>query len=726
MHIAHTKDGKNFVGETDCQLLVTHLINTARYAKERADVFDAGEAAELIGLLHDIGKYSDAFQERIRGKAIFAPHAMAGAIILSKNHDDLARLYGIVVGSHHTGLSDYGTKIDNDNSTYCGKLNNHVEIQLPYESELTLPDQITHKSLKQCKDDVAFQIAMYLRMLFSVLVDSDFTDTEEFCTDIKRKVDFPTIGELFTALMKSMPQSSGCKVDKIRAEILNDCLCAAENAQGLFSLTAPTGGGKTLSTLAFALKHAQIHKLRRVIYVIPYTSIIEQNAKVFCEKLGVGNVLEHHCNFELNTDEDTNNRQAKWASENWDIPVIVTTNVQFFESLFASKTSKSRKVHNIAGSVVIFDEAQMLPSDYLSPCMAIISELVSNYNMTAVLCSATQPLVQKYAYDDIKTVEISANPTELSEKLKRVEFRFAGKKSDSELVDELSYLRSALVIVNSRKHAFTLYNLAKNVISQGSLFYLSTLLTPNHRSAKIAEIKRRLKENLPVVVISTQLIEAGVDVDFPIVYRSIAGIDSIIQAGGRANREGKMANLGEVIIFESTDNPTPRALQNTVSIAKETISVCGDNAFGLEGIKKYFELFYNSLERDDEMDKKGILTEFEMSRGEITKMNFETVAKNFKLIEDNTHDIVIPCDDSEESNHLINKLRQNNFTRKMFRQLQKYTVNIYDKEYKQLRDDNVIEIINNIAVLIAPKYYSYETGLDIFTDENKNAESYWN
>lgn len=716
-YLAHTKDGKSYTNDDDCQLLSEHLNNTSHYAKERAKVFGAGEAAELMGLLHDAGKYSEGFQKYIRSKGPKSPHAMEGAYILDEKYDAMTKYYGLIIGSHHTGLLDWGTNKDSD--SYCGKLHNHNPQTLPYKSEINLPDAVSHKRLNCQPDFAAFQIATYLRMLFSVLVDSDFTDTAEFCSGMKRGAEYPRMDELFNKLMSNMPKKTDGTVNQLRAEILSDCLSAAVKPQGLFSLTVPTGGGKTLSSLAFALKHAQTHGLRRVIYVIPYTSIIEQNAAVIREKLGESNVLEHHSNITL----DGNNFKARWASENWDIPVIVTTNVQFFESLFAKQTTKSRKIHNISNSIVIFDEAQMLPSDYLSPCMAAVSELITNYSVTAVLCSATQPLVHKYAYKNIEISEIANNPDELAKKLKRVNFKFAGAKSDNEIIYELSRRHSALVVVNSRKHAFTLYKLAESAIEESALFYLSTLLTPKDRSTKIAEIKCRLAKNLPVIVISTQLIEAGVDVDFPAVYRSIAGIDSIIQAGGRANREGKLPKLGEVVVFEPSDSPVPMALQLTVSVGKEVISVCGDGAFGLDGIKKYFELLYHALERDGVMDKKEIMKEFECSRGQIVKMNFGTVAENFKLIDDNTHNIIIPC---EESKELIEALRKGYYTRKTLRELQKYSINVYNHEYRRLCEDNAFDKIGeDINVLITPKYYSRDSGLDIFTEDNKNAESYY-
>jgi CRISPR-associated endonuclease/helicase Cas3 len=734
-YLAHTKDGKTFTDESDCQELKEHLNNTAKYAKEKAAIFGAAGIGEIIGLLHDFGKYNADFQKKIRGKTkISVKHAIAGAYALKKHYGPLAEMLGIIIASHHTGLSNFGMETDKNNATYWGKLNEYGEspktIFPEHEKEIEFPEKFGRPSIKMKADKQisVFQIATYIRMLFSALVDSDFTDTEEFCTGIKRRAITLKPDLLFEAVNNNIPPNDGSKINNIRSGIREKCIEAAEMPQGFFSLTVPTGGGKTLSSLAFALKHLMKHKLRRIIYVIPYLSIIEQNADVFKTILGDDFVLEHHSGIVT----DKNDFETRWATENWDIPIVVTTNVQFFESLFSNKTTKARKIHNIANSVVIFDEAQMLPLDYLSPCMALVSEFVENYGVTAVLCSATQPLLDKYTYKNLNTIEIAENPEKLAEQLKRVEYHFSGKKTDEEIIDETSQLKSVLVIVNSRKHAFALYKTAiqNNETEKSSLFYLSTLLAPVHRSKKIDQIKERLNKNLPVKVFSTQLVECGVNIDFPVVYRSIAGIDSIIQAGGRANREGKLSNpdgspkLGKVIIFEpcGENGKMPKSLMATANIGKETIDVLGDRAFGLEGIKKYFELLYSLIEEKDVMDKKEILGEFEMI-GSKLKMNFETVAEKFKLIEENTRGIAIKCD--AQSKELVAKLRKGEEIKDTVRKLQRYSVSVYENEFYRLVSENAVEIISGVNVLVTKDYYSEESGFDLFTDENKNGKAFF-
>ena len=734
-YLAHTKDGKtparNAQEENECQELREHLTTTAKYAKEKAAVFGAGETGEIIGLLHDIGKYGRDFQEKMRGKTKRSVnHAMAGAFTLKEKYGKLAEMFGIIIASHHTGLPNSGTKSDKDNINYRGKLYEYETSRqnkiLPYEDEINLPEKIVFPKIKMSDDKqiCAFKTAFYIRMLFSVLVDSDFTDTEEYCTDRKREPVHAEMADLYSILNQKTFLNDGSNLNKIRAAVLKSCIDAAEMPKGIFSLTVPTGGGKTLSSLAFALKHAKKHDIRRIIYVIPYTSIIEQNSDVIKKILGSDVVLEHHSGIAA----DGEDFKLRWASENWDIPIVLTTNVQFFESLFSNEKTKARKIHNIADSVIIFDEAQMLPVDYLLPCMTAVSELVENYGVTAVLCSATQPILHKYIYSNMKIFEISKSPAELADQLKRVDFRFSGKKSDDEIIDEISKLESVLVIVNSRRHAFELYKTVTEKIGKDNVFYLSTLITPVHRSEKIAKIKECLREKIPVKVISTSIVECGIDIDFPVVYRSIAGIDSIIQAGGRANREGKLQNLdgtpklGEVIVFEpcGDNGRIHRSLKLTVDIGKEIIKVLGDKAFELEGIEKYFAELYFTREIKGTLDEHEILSEFNVYDQEI-EMNFENAANKFKLIEDNTRGIVIKCDDI--SAELIAKLRTGDKIRDTVRALQRYSISVYEHEFNHFKKNNHIAPINGINVLITDKYYSKKLGLDIFTDENKNAEA---
>jgi len=721
-YIAHTKDGKNYIDDEQTQLLKTHLDNVSKYAKKFSEGFDAGEVGSLIGMMHDLGKYQDDFQKRIRGDKIKADHSTLGAKVMIERWGEIGRLYGMIIAGHHTGLKDSGCGTNIDDDTYSSRINRYKEKEAPYQKEITLPFEFKHKAVDSDRHSSSFAIATYLKMLYSALVDADWTDTEEYVTDLKRESVNYTIKDLNERLMSKIPSNNGSCINNIRAEILSSCQISSQGEQGLYTLTVPTGGGKTLSSLSFALLHALKHGLRRVIYVIPYTSIIEQNADVISKCIGKEFVLEHHSNVDIGIKdyEGEEITRLKWASENWDIPIILTTNVQFFESFFSNKPAKTRKLHNIAESVVIFDEAQMLPREFLSPSMYAISELVRNYKVTAILCSATQPAISKYKYKDMKITEIISNPDDLAKKLKRVEYEISGKKDDQEIVDMLSVNPKVLCIVNSRRHAHALYELARNNY-KGNIFHLSTLMCCSHRREVLRNIKEKLNTNENVIVISTSLIEAGVDIDFPVVFRSIAGLDSIIQAGGRANREGKVES-GRVVVFDpsSEDGKIPKAIQDSASITREVIELLKEKAFGLEGIKKYFEILYSSTDSNGILDSKNILDEFDIAANNV-KLNFETVANKFKLIEDNTKSIVV--NRTDESERLIREIRQGIFKTDTVRKLQQYSISIYENEYLKLLKDNALEILrSNYIILNNPQYYKEEIGLDIFSDNNKNAE----
>ena len=735
--IGHTKDGKNFIDDEHTQPLETHLLNVSKYAEQFSSSFGAGEVGALLGIVHDFGKYQESFQDRIRGRKIKVDHATQGAKTLIEKFGDVGRLYGMVVAAHHTGLKDSGTGSNLGDDTYSSRINNYKGQKIDINKEISILDQIKHKQVDCDKQTQSFAVATYLKMLFSALVDADWTDTDEYINDVSRGGVQYTINELNVKLQEKIPKNNGSYLNNIRADILFMCQKAAQNEQGLFTLTVPTGGGKTLSSLSFALEHALKHNLKRIIYVIPYTSIIEQNADVIANCLGKQYVLEHHSNVEVkpkneengelkgesiedSLDEAEEQQRIKWASENWDIPIILTTNVQFFESFFSNKPSKTRKLHNIAESVVIFDEAQMLPRELLSPSMYAISELVRNYRVTAVLCSATQPAISKYKYEKVKINEIINNPAELFEKLKRVAYEFIGQKDDQEIIALLRENKKVLCIVNSRRHAHALYDLAHDSC-EGSIYHLSTLMTAIHRRQVLNEIREKLKADEEVIVISTSLIEAGVDIDFPVVIRSIAGLDSIIQAGGRANREGKL-KLGKVLIFEpnSENGKIPKAIQSSASITKEVIAVLQKKTFELEGIKMYFDILYNSSSSNGVLDTEDILKEFELSAS-TQIFNFETVAKKYKIMKDNTKSVVINITD--ESKRLVKEIRLGIFKQETIRKLQQYSVSIYDNEYNKLLKDNALEVLRSgYSILNNSQYYKDEFGLDLYTDDNKNAE----
>src|SRR5208337_3155069 len=428
-----------------------------------------------------------------------------------------------------------------------------------------------------------------------------------------------------------------------RKKIFDQCVAAGSLPPGIFSLTVPTGGGKTLSSMAFALEHLRKNNLKRIFYIIPYTSIIEQNAKVFRDIFGSRNVLEHHSNFDpatIETDDMDNGKEAlRLSAENWDMPIVVTTNVQFFESLFSNKRSRCRKLHNLEKSVIILDEAQMLPTGYLKPCLAALSELVRNYGTTVILCTATQPKLGDLLDESIRPREIMQSPDQLYNSFKRVHVTDSGSLSDELLSARLRDRKQVLCIVNTRKHAKKLFDALEKY---GNCYHLSARMCPVHRREKISEIKNLLKAGEDCRVISTQLIEAGVDIDFPVVYRTMTGIDSIAQAAGRCNREGKLPE-GEVFVFKSTE-PYGKATswQNLVAeIGEMALAESGD-PLSLSTVADYFGRLYR-YKAEGGLDQKHILPLLEERSHELA-FPFEDVADAFRIIEEGTKDLIIPYD----------------------------------------------------------------------------------
>jgi CRISPR-associated endonuclease/helicase Cas3 len=471
---------------------------------------------------------------------------------------------------------------------------------------------------------------------------------------------------------------------------------------GLFSLTVPTGGGKTLSSMAFALKHSVQHQLNRIIYVVPFTTIIEQNADVFRSMLGDDAVLEHHSNFE----PDEEDYRSRLAADNWDAPIVVTTNVQLFESLFANRSSRCRRLHNIAESVVILDEVQMLPPAYLLPCLEVLKELVATYRTSIILCSATQPAVQRRADfpRGLESVtEIIDDPGELASSLKRTVVSVLPQILDNELTEQIRKYEEVLVIVNTRKHAKKLYNTMEDV---NGLYHLSALMCPVHRREVLNDIRARLRGGLACRVISTQLVEAGVDIDFPVVFRSLAGIDSIAQAAGRCNREGN-AEEGKVFVFRSEVGIPVGHFRQTTQAAESVIRRHPDDILSLAAIEEYFMLYYWT--KGDALDVEGILAMLQAGcqNGDFP---FKTVAETFRLIKDEMRPVVIPFDDA--ASRLIRTLEYRENPATLARALQRYTVSVYPHEWNRLLSLGSIQIkAGMFPVLVDETLYKKDLGL---------------
>jgi CRISPR-associated endonuclease/helicase Cas3 len=724
VYYAHSKPD---VAASEWQQLRDHLINTSDLAFELGRDAGVSELAQVAGWLHDIGKYSQAFQRRLEGSKRWVDHSSAGAqeiFNLFGQNPALkwpATILAYCIAGHHTGLLDYGSVIDVEgDGTLLARLDpekTKLEDYSAYKTE-TDPATLTLKSrtIKPITNHPGFSVSFLTRMVFSTLVDADWLETETYMNGGRKpRGEYESIEALtqrFNLFLQRFdnPQNA---INQKRTETLKACISKAAEKQGIFTLTVPTGGGKTLASMAFALNHAVEHGLKRIIYVIPFTSIIEQNAAVFKECLGEENILEHHSNFDWeqkreSPDDQTNSAMSKLrlAAENWDIPIVATTNVQFFESLFASKKSRCRKLHNLAKSVIIFDEAQMLPREYMKPCMLAVQELVQNYGASAVFCTATQPLLKQFLPDLLEFVELAPNPQALFDFYKRVQVKNTGKLPDAELLEQMNAQPQVLCIVNTRKHAKGLFD----GLAEEGRFHLSTLMCPVHRKQTFLTIRERLKNGDTCRVVSTQVMEAGIDVDFPVGYRALAGLDSVIQAAGRVNREGKMP-VGEIFVFEPETNfikRTPIYIKQTADVARSILRDFSADPLSIRAINAYFETLYNLHDDKRGFDAKEILPCFEKSEG----FDFKTAAEKFKLIEDNTVAVIIPYNDI--ASKWVEELRYTPYPASTLRKLQSYTVNIYENEFQALNEKGVIEMVaDNYAVLNDMSYYNARTGIDL-------------
>lgn len=693
------------------QTVLEHLNGTAKLCAEFAATFGAEEQGRLAGLAHDLGKYSDAFQRRIRGSAEQVDHANAGAAECCKLEQSSA---AFAVAGHHGGLPDGGAKGDYyEDRTFCGRMKKAALGKLePYNSwqqEIQLP-AVPRPVFSDPLEEMFFA-----RMLYSCLVDGDFLDTETFMSGEERErgggEQIEVLEERLLSYVSSwFPPKN--KLNQERCAVLQRCLeQGVVQEPGMFTLTIPTGGGKTVASLAFALRHARARGLRRVIYVIPYTSIIEQNAKVFRDILGEQNVLEHHSGvlYDIEDEARPENARLARATENWDMPVVVTTAVQFFESLFANRPSQCRKLHNLAQSVIIFDEAQMLPVPYLRPCIFAIAQLVKRYGVSAVLCTATQPALDRIFREFLPeqpTVELCPREVFRQDIFQRVTFRREGRLSQKALAEQLSKQKQVLCIVNSRKSAQAIYSL----LNRDGSFHLSTLIYPAHRKVMLEEIRARLRDGLPCRVVSTSLIEAGVDVDFPAVFREEAGLDSILQAAGRCNREGKRLAEESIVTVFRGETVLPALFEIPAGAGRQALNRY-DRPDSPEAIQYYFQELLD-LKGPQALDQKNILPMMEREF-----MPFRKVAEKFHLIDSETKTVYIPLGEGEK---LIRQLQTGEYSKKLFRALGQYGVSVYPQHFEALDQAGDLEVLmNGTAVLTNLALYDNDTGLSLAVESGK-------
>lgn len=734
-HSGNKEDG------SDWQLLSEHLHGVAQLASEFAAWFGMAEWAYTAGMLHDLGKYCQEFHARLKGSAKRVDHATAGAKVAVDRWKGNGRMLAYCIAGHHAGLAN-GRDEGQGRSTLNERLNLQHGDRLPvldpvWQHEVQLPEKLPAVPFVIHKTHFGVQLALLTRMVFSCLIDADRIDTRRYYDELEGRngapaAVSPTLNQLREELDTSLsafrntlaPQGS---VNQLRQQILDYARTQAAHKPGLFSLTVPTGGGKTYTSMAFALDHAIRHELRRVIYVIPFTSIIEQNAAVFRKAFGkLGDaVLEHHSGFDADKLPNRNAKDAlKQAMESWDKPIVVTTAVQFFESLFSDRPSQCRKLHNIAGSVIILDEAQTLPLKLLLPIMAVIDELARNYKCSVVLCTATQPALKKEqgfinGFENVR--EIAPSPEELFRKLKRTEVKSIGVQGDADLVRHLNEREQVLMIVNNRRHARALFDAIKH--APGAT-HLTTLMCARHRSQVLKQVRQALKDGKPCRLISTSLIEAGVDVDFPCVMRAEAGLDSIAQAAGRCNREGRRALASsEVLVFQTPEWKAPPELEQLAGNMREVIRNHAGDLLAPDALTMYFKGVYWT--QGAELDGKRLLKVHDENRREFS-FPFQNIARDFKMIEAHMKPVIIPFDD--EARQLIASLSYAEHTGGIARKLQQYVVQVPEKGFESLVKVGSVQTItpeifgDQFWVLVNESLYNERAGLQWDSPEFIQAE----
>ena len=695
-----------------------HLEGVARLAESFAEKFGMGSWGRMLGLLHDKGKERKAFQDYIRQNSGLQPelhllgehnHAFVGGLLAKQLYGKGSENFLCnQIMSHHSGLHDYCCIEKELADEIPSEINGSVE-----RIKLNRPP-FSFTPIKGCKG-MTPDASHLSRMLFSCLVDADYLDTESFMDEEsyrmrKNNIKLESLLPLLEQHVASLQQNANeTEVNAIRKQVYERCVSLSDTNKGFYSLTVPTGGGKTLSSLVWAMRHAVHNGMERIIIAIPYTSIIVQTASILKQIFGEEAVLEHHSNFDPQSVEKEFRHKAKLATENWDYPIVVTTNVQLFESMFSNRPSDCRKLHNIVNSVIILDEVQTLPTDYLQPIVDALKSYQNMFGVSVLLTTASQPVLSgfiegcnpKAAFQGIVNIkEIIPKEYALHENLRRVCLKIDDTGSTyDEISERLSRHNKVLCIVNTRNDAREIF---ERLPKEGVTIHLSRMMCPRHVSKTIQTIKQALSDNSEMVirVVATQLIEAGVDVDFPVVYRQEAGLDSILQAAGRCNREGKLDMATTYVFSLSVEHKLYGSIIDANNARLNMVNV--NDWFAPETMTEYFRQLYCRKETFDKKDIKTLLYK-------PTEMCFAEAAKEFSLIEETGKSVYVNMDSSLE---LVEHLKSNGVTYSLMKQLSQYSVNIHERDFQKLKSYGAIEeVIEGIYVVNDRAQYDENIGL---------------
>lgn len=745
----------------DWQLLAEHLQAVAQIASQLAALVRPGDLqfqadARLAGLLHDFGKYTDKFQRRLTAQGPKCQHAIHGAMLAAgEMNAPLHPLVSLSIAGHHAGIPDWagGESSLSQKLKQASFLSETKDLRPRAAADCawikTALDALEEPSALRRIEKT--EVDLYTRMLFSCLVDADRLNTAGRAPEQAPLGATEKLEMLLKHLDSLRANASGGSIQVLRDCVLHDCLAAADSERSLFSLSVPTGGGKTLAAMAFALKRASLFRdrFRRIVIVIPYLSIIEQNARVYKDIFGADAVLEHHSGsimpfrvFDKDAasetqyipssdegDEQLQDRAQRIETENWDAPIVVTTSTRFFESLFSNSPKDLRRVHNIARSIVILDEVQTLPRRLLAPLLQMQKELAEQWGSNFVFSTATQPAFEEpdgsrseLLWHQGTLTEIIREPEPLRKGLvrARIEWRIGDdeKVSWEQVAIRMTACEQCLAVVNLRDHARELYECLLLRLCEPSkpegVFHLSTRMCAAHRLRKIDSIRARLSQGLPCRVVSTQLIEAGVDLDFPLVLRALAPLDAIVQAAGRADREGRItARLGrpggEVIVFRPEDERMPphdyrQAADDTKALAKQVLEdgspIQVDDAAAM---RAFYGRYYAPG------DPKALGVEFNAMR---QRLEFAKLADQFEYINSRTRDVFVP--DDEEARAAIAELdRIGQLTGALRRILQRHTVGLNPTEFEKACSAGAVRALRPNSELWIAADWAYEEDLGI-------------